>query len=90
MVVVLNPLFSSCCKLGTRGAGKFERACGLKALASDKLIGWVQPQKMAYYLFSRSCCIELRCFRRAFSWAVAESHVGSRALEVEKQFRAVL
>ena len=34
MVVVLNPLFSSCCKIGKREAGKFERARGLKALAS--------------------------------------------------------
>ena len=34
MVVVLNPLFSSCCKIGKREAGKFEHARGLNALAS--------------------------------------------------------
>ena len=34
MVVVLNPLFLSCCKIGKREVGKFERAHGLNALAS--------------------------------------------------------
>ena len=33
MVVVLNPLFLSCCKIGKREAGKFERAHGINALA---------------------------------------------------------
>ena len=40
MVVMLNPLFSSCCKLGKRAAGKFERARVLNALASVKWITW--------------------------------------------------
>ena len=45
MVVVLNPLFSSCCKIGKREAGKFERARGLKALASVLWDSWVQVNK---------------------------------------------
>ena len=53
MVVVLNPLFSSCCKLGTRGAGKFERACGLKALASDKWIGCKFLNKLETFQFKK-------------------------------------
>ena len=40
--------------------------------------------------FSSSCCIELRCFKRAVSCAVADSQVGSRALDVAKQLNADL
>ena len=40
MVFVLNPLFLSCCKIVKREAGKFERACGLNALASVKWVPW--------------------------------------------------
>ena len=35
MAVVLNPLFSSCCKIGKREAGKFERAA--------------QPQRLSFH-----------------------------------------
>ena len=42
MAVVLNPVFSSCCKIGKREEGKFERACVLNALAS---VLWVPCKK---------------------------------------------
>ena len=52
MVVVLNPLFSSCCKIGKREAGKFERARGLKALASVLWDSWSrQPILAAIRMF---------------------------------------
>ena len=45
MSVVLNPLFSSCCKIGRRATGKFEPARGLNALASVKWDIWFDAIK---------------------------------------------
>ena len=47
MVVVLNPLFLSCCKIGKIEAGKFERARSLNALASvNRIPCEKKPKKM--------------------------------------------
>ena len=40
MVVVLNHILLSCCKIGKREAGKFERVRGLNALASVNRVPW--------------------------------------------------
>ena len=65
MVVVLNLLFSSCCKLGTRGAGKFERAFGLKALASDKSIPWEKYTFLIIKSEALKCYLDLKIEREA-------------------------
>ena len=69
MVVVLNPLFSSCCKIGKREAGKFERARGLNALASVNRVPWFGhsgPVKImalcdASYPLASPCTKECQC-----------------------------